>query len=119
MLMNWDLFAYFVSGGNNRHPVYKRPKSNKKLNIELISAVYGVGNAKMQKDVRKIIQQHLDARDYEFNITNKVAGGDRTGREESALLKYKMDGKLMEKKVAENSAVPFLHTNPNSYSLLV
>ena len=45
-----DLFAYFVSGGNNRHPVYKRPKSNKKLNIELISAVYGVpGNAKMQK----------------------------------------------------------------------
>ena len=106
-----DLFAYFVSGGNNRHPVYKRPKSNKKLNIELISAVYGVpGNAKMQKDVRKIIQQHLDARDYEFNITNTVAGGDPApGVKKVLLLKYKMDGKLMEKKVAENSAVPFLY----------
>ena len=30
-----DLVAYFVSAGNSKHPVYKRPKSNKKLNIEL------------------------------------------------------------------------------------
>ena len=106
-----DLVAYFVSGGNNRHPVYKKPKSNKKLNIELISALYGVpGDSKKQKDVLQIIQQHLNVRDYDFAITNNVAGGDPApGTKKTLILKYKIDGKLVEKKVPENGNVPFLY----------
>ena len=106
-----DLVAYFVSGGNPKHPVYKRPKSNKPLNIELISAIYGVpSDAKKQKDVTKIIQQYLDARDYDFTISNTVAGGDPApGTVKTLVLKYKLDGKLYERKVPENGTVPFLY----------
>ena len=104
-----DLIAYFVSGGNLKHPVYKRPKSSKPLNIELISAIYGIpGDGKKQKDITKIIQQHLDLRDYDFTISNTVAGGDPApGVVKTLLLKYKLDGKLYEKKVPENGSMPF------------
>ena len=48
------LIAYFVSQGNNHHPVYRKPKSNKKLDIEITSAIYGIaGNPKKQMDVSK------------------------------------------------------------------
>jgi putative heme-binding domain-containing protein len=106
-----DLIAYFVSGGNNRHAVYKRPKSNKKLNIELISAVYGApDDTKKQKDVRQIIQKLLDSRDYDFAMTNNVAGVDPApGIKKILHLKYKIDGKLVEKKVPENGQVPFMY----------
>ena len=106
-----DLVAYFVSGGNPKHPVYKRPKSHKPLNIELISAIYGVpGDAKKQKDVTKIIQQYLDARDYDFTMSNTVAGSDPApGTVKTLVLKYKLDGKLYEKKVPENGQMPFLY----------
>jgi hypothetical protein len=48
------LIACFVSQGNKRHPVYRKPKSNKKLDIEITSAIYGIaGNPKKQMDVSK------------------------------------------------------------------
>lgn len=48
------LIAYFVSQGNNRHSVYRKPKSNKKLDIEITSAIYRIaGNPKKQMDVSK------------------------------------------------------------------
>jgi putative heme-binding domain-containing protein len=104
-----DLIAYFVSGGNSQHPVYRKPKSNKKLDIELISAVYGApGDPKQQMDVSHIIKQHLNARDYDFAMTNTVAGRDPAGGVKKVLiLKYKLNGKIIEKKVPENGTVPF------------
>jgi hypothetical protein len=46
-----DLVAYFVSGGDRKHKVYR---SGKKLEIELVSALYGEdGNPKKQMDVKK------------------------------------------------------------------
>ena len=104
-----DLVAYFVSGGNPQHPVYRKPKPYKKLDIELISAVYGVpGDSKRQMDVSLIIKQHLDARDYDFAMTNTVAGRDpASGTKKVLLLKYKLNGKLLEKTVPENGIVPF------------
>ena len=104
-----DLIAYFVSQGNNRHPVYKRPKSNKKLDIEIISAIYGVeGNPKRSMDVSKNIKQYLDAREYEFDITNTFAGRDpASGTVKVLLLKYKFNGKTMSKKIPENGLVSF------------
>ena len=48
------LIACFVSQGNKRHPGYRKPKSNKKLDIEITSAIYGIaGNPKKQMDVSK------------------------------------------------------------------
>jgi putative heme-binding domain-containing protein len=104
-----DLIAYFVSGGNSKHLVYRKPKSNKKLDIELISAVYGApGDPKNQMDVSHIIKQYLNARDYDFAMTNTVAGRDpASGVMKVLLLKYKLNGKIIEKKVPENGRVPF------------
>jgi putative heme-binding domain-containing protein len=104
-----DLVAYFVAAGNSKHPVYKRPKSNKKLDIELTSAVYGVaGNAQRQMDVSRTIKQYLDAREYEFEMTNSVAGGDPApGTPKVLMLKYKFNGKEISKKIAENGMVSF------------
>ena len=98
-------------GREPKHPFYKKIRPGKPLNIELISALYGVpGNAKKQKDVSKIIQQHLDARDYDFTISNTVAGGDPApGVVKTLVIKYKLDGKLIEKKVPENGQMPFLY----------
>jgi putative heme-binding domain-containing protein len=104
-----DLIAYFVSQGDGRHAVYKKPKSNKKLNIELVAAVYGVeGDAKKQMDVRQVIQQRLAARDYDFEMSNAVAGRDPApGVVKTLQLQYTPAGQLMEKTVRENGIVPF------------
>jgi len=104
-----DLVAYFVSQGNNRHPVYKRPKSTKKLEIEIISAIYGEeGNAKRSMDVGKKIQQYFDAREYEFEISNTFAGRDPAGGTVKVLiLKYKFNGKTISKKIPEGGLVSF------------
>jgi putative heme-binding domain-containing protein len=104
-----DLVAYFVSAGNSKHPVYKRPKSNKKLDIELTSAIYGVaGNPQRQMDVSHTIKQYLDAREYEFEMTNGVAGGDPApGTPKVLMLKYKFNGKAISKQIPENGTVSF------------
>jgi len=104
-----DLIAYFVSQGNSRHPVYKRPKSTKKLDIEIISAIYGVeGNAQRSMDVSKTLKQYLDAREYEFEITNTFAGRDPApGTPKVLLLKYKFNGKTISKTIRENGLVSF------------
>ncbi|MBU61264.1 MAG: heme-binding protein [Opitutae bacterium] len=104
-----DLVAYFVSQGNNRHPVYKRPKSTKKLDIEIISAIYGEeGNSKRSMDVGKKIQQYFDAREYEFEISNTFAGRDPAGGTVKVLLlKYKFNGKTISKKIREGGLVSF------------
>ena len=89
-----DLIAYFVSQGNYRHPVYKRPKPTKKLGIEITTAIYGVeGNAQRSMDVSKTIKQYLDAREYEFEITNTFTGRDPApGIPKVLLLKYNFNG---------------------------
>jgi len=104
-----DLIAYFVSQGNNRHPVYKRPKSTKKLDIEIISAIYGVeGNPKRSMDVSKNIEQYFAAREYEFDITNTFAGKDPApGTTKVLILKYKFNGKTISKKIREGGLVSF------------
>ncbi len=101
-----DLIAYFVSGGDRKHKVYR---SGKKLEIELISALYGEdGNPKKQMDVRKVIQKQLDAWQYDFAITNKLAGRDPAGGIFKVLhLTYKQKGKTITKKIKENGIVSF------------
>lgn len=106
-----DLIAYFVSQGNPRHAVYKRPKtvnlSVKKLNIELITAVYGApGDSKKSMDVRKVLQQQLDLRDYNFAISNDLVGRDPApGIVKTLTLKYTLDGKTITKTVRENETI--------------
>ena len=92
-----DLIAYFVSGGDRKHKVYR---SGKKLEIELISALYGEdGNPKKQMDVRKVIQKQLDAWQYDFAITNKLAGRDPAGGIFKVLhLTYKHKGRPSPRK---------------------
>jgi hypothetical protein len=104
-----DLIAYFVSQGNYRHPVYKRPKPTKKLGIEITTAIYGVeGNAQRSMDVSKTIKQYLDAREYEFEITNTFTGRDPApGIPKVLLLKYNFNGKTFSKKIKENGLVSF------------
>ena len=101
-----DLIAYFVSAGDKKHKIF-RPL--KKLQIELISAIYGeAGNPKRQMDVRKIIQKQLDDSQYDFSMTNKLAGKDPAGGTVKILdLRYKLNGKMYSKKVRENGTVSF------------
>ena len=106
-----DLIAYFVSQGNPKHAVYKRPKtvnlSVKKLNIELISAIYGASDdSKKSMDVRKVLQQQLDLRDYNFAISNELVGRDPApGIVKTLKLKYTLDGKTITKTVKENKTI--------------
>jgi len=101
-----DLVAYFVSGGDRRHKVYR---SGKKLEIELVSALYGEdGNPKKQMDVMKVIQKQLDAWQYDFAITNQLVGRDPAGGVfKVLLLTYKHKGKTVTKKIKENAIVSF------------
>ncbi|MFT5121894.1 MAG: putative heme-binding domain-containing protein [Kiritimatiellia bacterium] len=101
-----DLVAYFVSEGNSRHPIYR---SGKKLDIKLISAVYGEpGNPKKQMDVLKKIQSQLDAWKYDFEMSNTLAGKDPASGVVKVLeLKYSYNGKVVSKKVKENGTVYF------------
>jgi len=106
-----DLIAYFVSQGNPKHAVYKRPKtvnlSVKPLNIELISAIYGApDDSKKSMDVRKVLQQQLDLRDYNFAISNNLVGRDPApGIVKTLTLKYTLDGKSITKTVRENETI--------------
>jgi putative heme-binding domain-containing protein len=104
-----DLIAYFVSQGNKSHPVYQKTKSSKKLDIEITSAIYGIaGNTKKQMDVSKTIKQYMDAREYEFKITNVFAGRDPApGIAKVLLLKYKFNSKKISKTIMENGLVSF------------
>ncbi len=101
-----DLIAYFVSCGDKRHKIF-RPL--KKLQIEIISAIYGeAGNSKRQMDVKKAIQKQLNDWQYEFSMTNKLAGKDPAGGTVKVLdLKYKLNGKTYSKKIRENGTVSF------------
>jgi len=108
-----DLIAYFVSQGNPKHSVYKKSKkpklSRKKMDIELVSAVYGVANdAKKQMDVSKQVRRSIDLRDYDFEMTNDLAGRDPApGIVKVLIIKYKLDGKTYTKTVKENNSVPW------------
>ena len=101
-----DLIAYFVSGGDRKHKVF-RPLQ--KLEVEIISAIYGEpANPKRQMDVRKVIQKQLDSMLYDFAMTNKLAGKDPAGGIVKVLdLKYKLNGKTYAKKIRENGIVSF------------
>ena len=106
-----DLIAYFVSQGNPSHAVYKRPKtvnlSVKKLNIEIISAIYGApDDSSKSMDVRKVLQRQLDLRDYNFAIRNDLVGKDPApGIVKALTLKYTLDGKTITKTVPENQTI--------------
>jgi putative heme-binding domain-containing protein len=102
-----DLIAYFISAGDKKHKIF-RPLQ--KLRIELLSAIYGeAGNPKRQMDVRKVIQKQLDDFQYDFAMTNKLAGKDPAGGTVKVLdLKYKLDGKIYSKKIRENQTVSFI-----------
>ncbi len=102
-----DLIAYFISAGDKKHKIF-RPLQ--KLQIELLSAIYGeAGNPKRQMDVRKVIQKQLDDFQYDFAMTNKLAGKDPAGGTVKVLdLKYKLDGKIYSKKIRENQTVSFI-----------
>ena len=66
------------------------------------------GNAKRSMDVSKTMKQYLDAREYEFEITNTFAGRDPApGTPKVLLLKYKFNGKTFSKKIRENGLVSF------------
>ena len=102
-----DLIAYFVSGGDQKHKVFR---SLKKLKVELISALYGqAGNPERQLDVKDKIQKQLDEMQYDFTMTNKLAGKDPAGGMVKTLdLKYKLNGKIYSKKIRENGTVSFI-----------
>ena len=106
-----DLIAYFVSQGDPKHAVYKRPKtvnmSVKKRNIELISAIYGAPDtSEKSMDVRKVLQRQLDLRDYNFAISNNLVGRDPApGIVKTLTLKYTIDGKTTTKTVRENQMI--------------
>ena len=99
-----DLMAYFVSQGNKKHAVYK---NSKRLKLELISAVYGEdGNPAKQLNVLKELNSLIAKRDYDFKISNNIAGKDPApGVPKVLVIKYKLNGKVITKKVKENTAV--------------
>jgi putative heme-binding domain-containing protein len=102
-----DLIAYFVSGGDRKHKVFR---SLKKLKVELISALYGEdGNPTRQIDLRTRIQKELNAQQYDFTVSNSFAGKDPAGGIVKVLnLTYKLDGKTYSKKFRENQTVSFI-----------
>ena len=101
-----DLIAYFVSGGDHKHKVFR---STKKLAIELIRAVYGQeGNPKKQMGVQSIIQNKINQREYEFVMNNQIAGKDpANGVVKTLELTYKLNGQTHTKKVRENQTLSF------------
>ena len=103
-----NLIAYFVSGGDPNHKVFKYAK---KLNIQLVRALYGEeGNPKRQMDVKSVIQKKLDSMNYDFEMTNNLAGKDPAGGVVKTLdLEYKLDGKIIKKKIRENQLVSFVN----------
>jgi hypothetical protein len=60
-------------------------------------------------DVRKVIQKQLDSWQYDFAMTNQLAGKDPAGGAVKVLdLKYKLNGKTYSKKIRENGTVSFI-----------
>jgi len=103
-----DLFAYFVSTGDRKHKIFKPIK---KLAIEIVRAFYGQeGNPNKQIDVKSAIQKKVDSMSYEFEMTNQLAGKDPAGGVVKTLdLEYKVDGKIIKKKIRENQLVSFVN----------
>jgi len=103
-----NLIAYFISGGDPKHKVFNHLK---KLNIQLVRALYGEeGNPQRQMDVKPIIQKKLDSMNYDFAMTNQLAGKDPAGGVVKTLeLEYKLDGKTIKKKFRENQLVSFVN----------
>jgi hypothetical protein len=59
-------------------------------------------------DVKKPIQKQLNDWQYDFSMTNKLAGKDPAGGTVKVLnLKYKLNGKTYSKKIRENETVSF------------
>ena len=102
-----DLIAYFVSGGDRKHKVFR---SLKKLQVELISALYGEdGNPTGQIDLRPPIQKELNAQQYDITVSNSFAGKDPArGIVKVLNLTYKLEGKTYSKKFGENLTVSFI-----------
>jgi putative heme-binding domain-containing protein len=100
-----DLIAYMVAGANKKHPIYR----GKKLNIELVSAVYGVkGDKNKQMDLKKRIQKSIDEFEYDFQVSNNYAGKDPApGVVKVLQLTYKINGKTVTKTYGENGTVDF------------
>ena len=80
------------------------------LQIELISALYGQdGNPKRQVDVPQALQRQLASWQYDFVMTNKLAGKyPAKGTVKVLDLKYKLNGKTYKKKIRENGNVSFV-----------
>ena len=55
-------------------------RPTQKLQIELLSAIYGKREIQNTRwSVRKVIQKQLDDFQYDFAMTNKLAGKDPAG----------------------------------------
>ena len=60
-------------------------------------------------DVREVIQTQLDNWQYDFVMTNKLAGKDpASGTVKILDLKYKLNGKTYTKKIRESGTVSFV-----------
>ena len=56
--------------------------------------------------LRKVLQQQLDLRDYNFAISNDLVGRDPApGIVKTLTLKYTLDGKTITKTVRENETI--------------
>jgi hypothetical protein len=96
----------------DQDPVYR--KEGKKLNIELVSAIYGIkDDPKRQMDVKQQLQEQLDAHKYDCQMTNALAGRDPAyGVVKTLMLKYKLNGKEISKTINE-FGYPFLANRPS------
>jgi|TARA_B110000495_G_scaffold107036_1_gene92475 putative heme-binding domain-containing protein len=94
-----DLMAYFISQGNSRHKIFYQ----KKLDIRLISAFYGqAGKPNKQLDVLKRVQQLISKRDYQFVVSNAIAGKDPApGIVKVLEITYEFNGKKRTKTIKE------------------
>jgi len=78
-----------------------------KVKLEIVKATYGAGDK--QKDVTDVVRKHAGSLPLLFipgDGFNKVFGGDPAPNEQKALtIRYTMDGKEGEAKIAENGTI--------------